>query len=170
MGSVPLERRGEASQFWTATASVGSPSPSDSAREILLAKRVSLTHHAPDIVQLAVQQQHEFIKVKNELKHVEDTQTAVSRRFPQLSVGSRQTTEMSSSSSSSHEEDQVAMRRSNSKDLILDLVPAPVETMEVKSTENKSVSQVESIVESQVDSLMMGSTVDSQIESKKESK
>merc|ERR1711936_1082914 len=200
MGSVPLERRGEASQFWTAAASVGSPSPSDSARELLLAKRVSLTHHAPDIVQLAVQQQHEFIKVKNELKHVEDTQTAVSRRFPQLSVGSRQTTEMSSSSSSSHEEDQVAMRRSNSKDLILDLVPAPVETMEVKSTESKSVSQVESIVESQVESIvesqvvsqvestlesqvvsqvesivesqveMMGSTVDSKIESKKESK
>merc|ERR1711936_719463 len=189
MGSVPLERRGEASQFWTATASVGSPSPSDSAREILLAKRISLTHHAPDIVQLAVQQQHEFIKVKNELKHVEDTQTAVSRRFPQLSVGSRQTTEMSSSSSSSHEEDQVAMRRSNSKDLILDLVPAPVETMEVKSTESKSVSQVESIVESQVESIvesqvvsqvesivesqvdsLIGSTVDSKIESKKESK
>ena len=65
--SVPLERRGEASQFWTATASVGSPSPSDSAREILLAKRVSLTHHAPDIVQLAVQQQHEFIKVGRQL-------------------------------------------------------------------------------------------------------
>ena len=83
--------------------------------------------------------------MKNELKHVEDTQTAVSRRFSQLSVGSRQTTEMSSSSSSSHEEDQVAMRRSNSKDLILDLVPAPVETMEVKSTESKSVSQVDLI-------------------------
>ena len=102
--------------------------------------------------------------MKNELKHVEDTQTAVSRRFSQLSVGSRQTTEMSSSSSSSHEEDQVAMRRSNSKDLILDLVPAPVETMEVKSTESKSVSQVESIVESQVESI-----VESQVVSKVES-
>merc|ERR1711936_314667 len=176
MGSVPLERRGEASQFWTAAASVGSPSPSDSARELLLAKRVSLTHHAPDIVQLAVQQQHEFIKVKNELKHVEDTQTAVSRRFPQLSVGSRQTTEMSSSSSSSHEEDQVAMRRSNSKDLILDLVPAPVETVEVKSTENKSVSQVESIVESQDESIVesqvvnqVKSTLESEVVSQVES-
>ena len=106
--------------------------------------------------------------MKNELKHVEDTQTAVSRRFPQLSVGSRQTTEMSSSSSSSHEEDQVAMRRSNSKDLILDLVPAPVETMEVKSTENKSVSQVESIVESQVESIVESQVV-SQVESTLES-
>ena len=65
--SLPLERRGEASQFWTAAASVGSPSPSDSARELLLAKRISLTHHAPDIVQLAVQQQHEFIKVGRQL-------------------------------------------------------------------------------------------------------
>ena len=106
--------------------------------------------------------------MKNELKHVEDTQTAVSRRFPQLSVGSRQTTEMSSSSSSSHEEDQVAMRRSNSKDLILDLVPAPVETMEVKSTESKSVSQVESIVENQVESIVESQVV-SQVESTLES-
>ena len=89
--------------------------------------------------------------MKNELKRVEDT---TGRRFSELSLSSRQATGMatddsSSSSSSNLQEDQNAMRRSNSKDLILDLVPAPVETIDVK---NKDEAEEETKEEVKVQS------------------
>ena len=69
------------------------------------------------------------------------------RRISELSLSSRQGTGMaadnsSSSSSSNLQEDQNTMRRSNSKDLILELVPAPVETIEVKNKVEREATRV----------------------------
>ena len=85
------------------------------------------------------------------MKRVEDT---TGRRLSELSLSSRRGTGMaadnsSSSSSSNLGEDQEAMRRSNSKDLILDLVPAPVEAIDVKGKEeDKEEVKVEVKVQS----------------------
>merc|ERR1719510_409983 len=71
--SLPLERQAAGSQFWTANSARQSPgfdgqsSPTDSVRELLLQKRVSLTH-TPDIIRVLereqqvsrLQGQHEF--------------------------------------------------------------------------------------------------------------
>jgi len=137
----------------------------ETVRELLLQKRVSLTH-TPDIIRVLereqqvsrLQGQHEFQKVKNELKRVEDSETTSGRRFSQLSLGSRQAagmTDMSSSASSSnHEEEHDVMRRSNSKDLILDLVPAPVQAIEVAKEEAKVETKIENKTEKKMEKKM----------------
>merc|ERR1719394_2353283 len=161
------------SGFWTSVISSPtqeySQSPTESVRDLLIQKRVSLTH-TPDIVRVfqkdvQSQEQHEFQKVKNELKHVEDLGTLSARKYSQTSFVSSLTTrsnmtlhessetasmaEASSESTTttvessseatttveasyeitSAEENVInndQLRRSNSKDLILELVPAPV--------------------------------------------
>merc|ERR1712106_861451 len=86
--SLALDKNGDGSSFWTHSARnsvISSPS-----RDILIQKRVSLTH-TPDIVrvfdkdfQQASRDMHEFQKVKNELKRVEE-QAASMRKIYQAS-------------------------------------------------------------------------------------
>merc|ERR1712106_272957 len=101
--SLALDKNGDGSSFWTHSARnsvISSPSrdgqtdslgsPTESVRDILIQKRVSLTH-TPDIVrvfdkdfQQTSRDMHEFQKVKNELKHVEE-QAATLRKMSQVS-------------------------------------------------------------------------------------
>jgi len=179
--SLALDKNGDGSSFWTHSARnsvISSPSrdgltdslgsPTESVRDILIQKRVSLTH-TPDIVrvfdkefQQASRDVHEFQKVKNELKHVEE-QTLSSRKISQASDFCKTQSIVSESFESTtscvaQEEEAEALQvldtvvteaankvrsRAMSKDMIVDLIPGPVVNMQRKSVkeEDKKVSK-----------------------------
>jgi len=179
--SLALDKNGDGSSFWTHSARnsvISSPSrdgltdslgsPTESVRDILIQKRVSLTH-TPDIVrvfdkefQQASRDVHEFQKVKNELKHVEE-QTLSTRKISQASDFCKTQNIVSESFESTtscvaQEEEAEALQvldtvvteaankvrsRAMSKDMIVDLIPGPVVNMQRKSVkeEDKKVSK-----------------------------
>jgi len=179
--SLALDKSCDGSSFWTNSARnsvISSPSrdgltdslgsPTESVRDILIQKRVSLTH-TPDIVrvfdkdfQQTSRDMHEFQKVKNELKRVEE-QAASMRKISQVSDYSKTqntASESFESTTSCHvqEEEAEALHaldsvvteaankvrsRAMSKDMIVDLIPGPVVNMQRKSVieEDKKVSK-----------------------------
>jgi len=179
--SLALDKNGDGSSFWTHSARnsvISSPSrdgltdslgsPSESVRDILIQKRVSLTH-TPDIVrvfdkefQQASRDVHEFQKVKNELKRVEE-QSLSTRKISQTAEFSKTQNIVSESFESTtscvaQEEEAEALEvldtvvteaankvrsRAMSKDMIVDLIPGPVVNMQRKSVkeEDKKVSK-----------------------------
>jgi len=179
--SLALDKNGDGSSFWTHSARnsvISSPSrdgltdslgsPTESVRDILIQKRVSLTH-TPDIVrvfdkefQQASRDVHEFQKVKNELKHVEE-QSLSTRKISQTAEFSKTQNIVSESFESTtscvaQEEEAEALEvldtvvteaankvrsRAMSKDMIVDLIPGPVVNMQRKSVkeEDKKVSK-----------------------------
>eukprot|EP00090_Calanus_glacialis_P007295 TRINITY_DN15736_c0_g1_i1.p1 TRINITY_DN15736_c0_g1~~TRINITY_DN15736_c0_g1_i1.p1 ORF type:complete len:1469 (-),score=349.82 TRINITY_DN15736_c0_g1_i1:440-4540(-) len=179
--SLALDKSGDGSSFWTHSARnsvISSPSrdgltdslgsPTESVRDILIQKRVSLTH-TPDIVrvfdkdfQQTSRDMHEFQKVKNELKRVEE-QAASMRKISQVSdYSTTQNTASESFESTAsclvQEEEAEALRaldsvvteaankvrsRAMSKDMIVDLIPGPVVNIQRKSVkeEDKKVSK-----------------------------
>merc|ERR1712106_1092766 len=179
--SLALDKNGDGSSFWTHSARnsvISSPSrdgltdslgsPTESVRDILIQKRVSLTH-TPDIVrvfdkdfQQASRDMHEFQKVKNELKRVEE-QAASMRRISQASDHSKTQNSVTESFESTtsclvQEEEAEALHaldtvvteaankvksRSISQNMIVDLIPGPVVNIQRKSVkeEDKKVSK-----------------------------
>merc|ERR1711892_862849 len=168
--SLALDKNGDGSSFWTHSARnsvISSPSrdgltdslggPTESVRDILIQKRVSLTH-TPDIVrvfdkdfQQASRDMHEFQKVKNELKRVEE-QAASMRKISQASDHSKTQNIVSGSFESTtsclvQEEEAEALHkvksRSISQNMIVDLIPGPVVNIQRKSVkeEDKKVSK-----------------------------
>merc|ERR1711892_1127883 len=179
--SLALDKNGDGSSFWTHSARnsvISSPSrdgltdslgsPTESVRDILIQKRVSLTH-TPDIVrvfdkdfQQASRDMHEFQKVKNELKRVEE-QAASMRKISQASDHSKTQNSVTESFESTtsclvQEEEAEALHaldtvvteaankvksRSISQNMIVDLIPGPVVNIQRKSVkeEDKKVSK-----------------------------
>merc|ERR1712106_1161890 len=179
--SLALDKNGDGSSFWTHSARnsvISSPSrdgltdslgsPTESVRDILIQKRVSLTH-TPDIVrvfdkdfQQASRDMHEFQKVKNELKRVEE-QAATLRKMSQVSDHSKTQNSVTESFESTtsclvQEEEAEALHaldtvvteaankvksRSISQNMIVDLIPGPVVNIQRKSVkeEDKKVSK-----------------------------
>jgi len=179
--TLALDKNGDGSSFWTHSARnsvISSPSrdgltdslgsPTESVRDILIQKRVSLTH-TPDIVrvfdkefQQASRDMHEFQKVKNELKRVEE-QSLSTRKISQTSDFTKtqnivsESFESTTSCLAQEDEaealqvlDKVVSEASNkvrsramSKDMIVDLIPGPVVNMQKKSVkeEDKKASK-----------------------------
>merc|ERR1712106_1074933 len=169
--SLALDKNGDGSSFWTHSARnsvISSPSrdgltdslgsPTESVRDILIQKRVSLTH-TPDIVRVF---DKDFQKVKNELKRVEE-QAASMRKISQASDHSKTQNSVTESFESTtsclvQEEEAEALHaldtvvteaankvksRSISQNMIVDLIPGPVVNIQRKSVkeEDKKVSK-----------------------------
>jgi len=184
--SLSLEKNGDGTSFWANSARnsvISSPcrdgladnlgSPTESVRDILIQKRVSLTH-TPDIVrvfdkdfQQTSKDIHEFQKVKNELKHVEEQSTSI-RKISQVSEYSKSEDVVTQSSESTtscqvQEEEAEALRaldsvvseatnrvrdRALSKNMIVDLIPGPVVTVKSKSEKEQAKKEVKKSAQS----------------------